>query len=350
MIERITSVRDMQKLRDDWDLLTSSFQNPLISFDWFISCAEHLYPENHLNVVTYKDNGKIKAIAPLAAVRRNLLKSYEIMGSSHLYEPAGFIYADETSLQELVKGIVSLKAPLVLNRIHDTRLSGQIRQQMNNKGIYFREINTVSHWIDTGLPHDSILDRMTSRRKYDLRRAKKRADRHGQLHTEFIIPGEDEVASLLKEAYAIESRSWKSRNHSALVQKPRLGAFFNALFKRVSGSKQAFISFLSVDGKRIAMLMGWLYRKVLWILKIGYDEKWSHCSPGILLMHDSIEYAIEHNLERYEFLGSAEKWQHMWPVRTREYQSFIFYPATLTSPAHLAANAFLSLKSKLMNH
>jgi CelD/BcsL family acetyltransferase involved in cellulose biosynthesis len=72
----------------------------------------------------------------------------------------------------------------------------------------------------------------------------------------------------------------------------------------------------------------------LWIIKIGYDEAYARCSPGVLLMIEAIRWASEHGLRSYEFLGSDEPWIRPWSTGMCEHESVAFYPYT---PSGLAA-------------
>jgi CelD/BcsL family acetyltransferase involved in cellulose biosynthesis len=58
-----------------------------------------------------------------------------------------------------------------------------------------------------------------------------------------------------------------------------------------------------------------------WLLKIGYDERYSHCSPGILLMYAALERAFNDGLEGFEFLGSNESWIQVWNHKVHRYYS-----------------------------
>jgi CelD/BcsL family acetyltransferase involved in cellulose biosynthesis len=64
----------------------------------------------------------------------------------------------------------------------------------------------------------------------------------------------------------------------------------------------------------------------LWLLKVGYDQRFAAASPGMLLLRDSIRYAAEAGLSTYEFLGSAESWTRVWTATERPCISLRVYP------------------------
>ena len=76
-----------------------------------------------------------------------------------------------------------------------------------------------------------------------------------------------------------------------------------------------------------------------WLLKVGYDENFARCSPGNLLMLESLRYAANRGLKSYEFLGSAEPWTEMWTDRVRPCVSVWAYPNNFRGAAALALDA-----------
>jgi CelD/BcsL family acetyltransferase involved in cellulose biosynthesis len=76
-----------------------------------------------------------------------------------------------------------------------------------------------------------------------------------------------------------------------------------------------------------------------WLLKVGYDQRFAPCSPGQLLLRDTIRYAVEAGLESFEFLGGAESWTEVWTKAEHQYVSVRVYPLGVRGMAALAADA-----------
>jgi hypothetical protein len=68
------------------------------------------------------------------------------------------------------------------------------------------------------------------------------------------------------------------------------------------------------------------YADRLWVLKIGYDERWSRCSPGWQLLAETMRDAFDRRLRSYEFLGSDEPWLHGWKTQSRELDTVAWLP------------------------
>ena len=90
-----------------------------------------------------------------------------------------------------------------------------------------------------------------------------------------------------------------------------------------------------------------------WILKIGYDERFATCSPGMLLMHEALRHAARQGLRSYEFLGAADDWTRRWTDCGRPTQGVFIYPYTVQGAAifvrHSAGFLWRKLCRRLRN-
>ena len=77
-----------------------------------------------------------------------------------------------------------------------------------------------------------------------------------------------------------------------------------------------------------------------WLLKVGYDEAFARCSPGHLLMVETLRYAAQRGLRTFEFLGSAEQWTQVWTDEVRPCVSVWAYPHNCRGVAAFTWDAF----------
>ena len=82
-----------------------------------------------------------------------------------------------------------------------------------------------------------------------------------------------------------------------------------------------------------------------WLLKIGYDERFARCSPGNLLVCETLRYAARQGLESYEFLGSSDNWTRVWTRDERQSVCMHIYPYNYAGMTALAQQ-ILSLVKK----
>ena len=167
---------------------------------------------------------------------------------------------------------------------------------------------------------------MSSGRRSHLRSYRRRAERLGKVEFEVINPDVDMLTPHLDDLFRLEASGWKGRAGSAALSNPHVHRFYCEYAQSAAQSGMLRLFFLRIDGKSIAARMAVEHGGRLWELKIGYDEAWSNCMPGILLTHETLRYAVERGLEAHEFLGQAEAWERHWPTQEDEYVSMRIYP------------------------
>ncbi len=168
--------------------------------------------------------------------------------------------------------------------------------------------------------------RLNSGRRSDLRRMRRRAEKLGELTFEMLTPSPADVPDLLRTAYAVEFRSWKGREGTALAVDPVRGAFIRNYAVAAARAGQLRLGFAVIDGRVAAMQIGAAVGGRLWLFKIGYDETFATCAPGQLLMLESIRAAMNEKLVGYELLGYREPWTEMWTRDIRECVAVRYYP------------------------
>jgi len=134
---------------------------------------------------------------------------------------------------------------------------------------------------------------------------------------------------MLDELFSVEEASWKGRTGTAMKSFEELGRFSDTFHscRRKRGNVRIF--FLRVNGEPIAGQLTVVHANRLWVFKIGHNESWSWCSPGILLMHRVMKYCFDEGLDACELLGSDEPWLHIWGRDTHSVLTYRIYPRVL---------------------
>lgn len=316
-------------MRPAWNRLAGPFANPLFNHEWFLSCAENLYREHDLRVVVVESQDGIAAIAPLAVVKRNGIEWLEILGASTHYEPGGFLYDSENSLHQLVTAVLGLRRPVHLQRIpYGSPLVPVLRKMAKYRGIVLERCTSGSRAIHINSDWEEYYRSLSSRTRNNLRRARGRAEATGKVSIAIFCPEPHEIERHLTDAFRIEASGWKGRRGSALTSNTRLGDFIRSYAGRASKERLLRLCFLSVGEEAVAMQIGVEFADRFWLLKIGYDESWSRCSPGMLLTMEIVRYAFSKGLRSYEFLGVDAPWKREWIGERREFASVGIYPFT----------------------
>lgn len=341
MIEIVQSLDHMRSLEHAWNELAEPFGTPLLRHEWFAACAEIFCPPAQLSIVVVSSGGNITAIAPLILSRQDGLERLELLGASHLYEHGGFIYADEESFREAVDAIVAMRKPIFLNRLRQESSEFNLLQQVGKeRALCFVRQAEDSPWLHITEGWPCFEANISSSRRSAFRRARKRAEEHGKVRFEIVSPDLGLLERQMEEVFRVEAAGWKDRNKTSMASNMLLKKFFSLYAQATARLGMLRLCFFRINNMPVAMLLGVEYANRFWVLKVGYDESFAKCSPGILLTHETIRYAFERGLEAYEFLGDNEEWLQIWADKMHSHASFRIYPFSLRGAAALAKDAF----------
>lgn len=350
------SVKPQRQVRvlstaDDVEACTAAWQRdippgPLGPLDrpaWVAAAAATLAPTDGLRVVVVEEGSALIGVAPLVVGPSGAL---ELLGAETMAEPADFVARDRDALLALARAVVRLGHPLRLARL--PARSGTPRA-----------LRAAGHGWVTVRPADSwptlLLDsawmapegRLSGRRASDLRRARRRAEAAGIVQVRHHRPGPGGVEPLLAQAEAVEAAGWKGRAGSALIHDPVRRAFFQSWARRAAADGSLRISFLWIDGAAAAVQVAAESAQRRWILKIGHTDAHARCSPGLLLLLDSVRDAAARGLDAVEMLGVVEPWTRAWTPHESATVSVRHYPTTIAGVRRLAIDGGRAVSGRL---
>jgi CelD/BcsL family acetyltransferase involved in cellulose biosynthesis len=194
-------------------------------------------------------------------------------------------------------------------------------------------------WIPLDSTWTEPETKLSAARRSSLRRARRHAENIGIVEWEFCPSDRMTLARGLEEAFRIESAGWKGRTGTALLNDERRRAFYESYVEMAASVGTARLCLLKIAGKAVAMQVAVECADRFWLLKVGYDEAYSKCSPGNLLMLETIRYAARQGFKSYEFLGTDEPWTSNWTEHVRPCVSLLAYPINVPGMAALAGDA-----------
>ena len=102
-------------------------------------------------------------------------------------------------------------------------------------------------------------------------------------------------------------------------------AFYTDLCSQLSRQGWLEWHILKADNKTIAMNLAIRFHESVFLLKLGYDEAYSKCSPGGMLLQYALEHAFNDNqIKEFDILTN-EPWYDNWKMRNREYLHLRIY-------------------------
>lgn len=350
----IRDLAGLEGLAEPWSqLLRAHSGAPSEGFLWSKAAAQTFQRDYALSLRVLNDGAQLAAIAPLAQ-RRGQVPRLEILGVSELSEPTDFVYRDRAALEELIGELLAEGTPLFLKRVpEDSPTVRLIADRCSRRGLALVRPAGSTPWLPLDDGAQEPEDRFNAGRRSDLRRLRRKAEAQGKVEVHILSPTEDEVDDVLLEAYAVEDHSWKGRAGSSMLRDQRSGTFFRTYAALAARAGTLRVPLLHIAGKPAAMQLAVEERGRLSLLKIGYDDAQKACSPGTLLLLESVRYAMQRGLEGVDFLGTEAPWTKAWTERVRPCVAVRAYPAGLRSAVLLATegaeHSWHHLKERLIH-
>lgn len=274
-----------------------------------------------------------------------------MLGMSRLNEPGDFAYADHEALAALVRRSIGFGRPILMGRLPaETPTIDVFRRMAKGRGIVIVRPRASCPYIPIDESWQEPESHLTSRRRSDFRRARRRAEEQGAVQAEVLSPGTDQIDSLLDTAFAIEASSWKGAAGTALANDPIRGQALRKFADWASRAGLLRICLLRIGETYAAMQIAAEQNNAFWLLKIGFDPAFANCSPGNLLLAESLHYSAAKGLGSLEFLGTVEPWTQVWTQHERKCVSLRYYPFNPSGAFGLlmdgAGNLFRRLRSK----
>jgi len=323
----------------EWKYLDDQSQHPMHQHAWLLSCAKTFAPTELIFVVVRDGSSNHPvAVAPLAR-RTGLVTRLEPIGVNELYEPSDFPHADAAALHLLVDSLSELGHPIVLKRFPaDSPVLPALRRAYSGRGLVLLHPVIGHPWIGLDSSWTDADSKLKAKWRSSLHRAERNANRAGPVKYEFLSPTVADWEPLLNEAFRVEAAGWKGRAESALLDDDLRRLFYRRYARLAVRTRILRLCFMRIGGEAVAMQLAVQCGKAFCLLKMGYDERFHRCSPGHLLMRETIRYAAESGADAFEFLGTAEPWTRMWTKRVRPCVSVRVYPNSSKGLLALAAD------------
>jgi CelD/BcsL family acetyltransferase involved in cellulose biosynthesis len=324
----LRTLPELESMLPQWQELAAACEPTACDPLWYLCAARHIHPpRDRLHVVTLWRDEVLVAVAPIMAANDRGVVRFELIGARVLYEPAILFARDAAAMDSLAGELCRLNRPLTLTRLaHAEPFEMAFRARTRRRGLCFAPRASGSHWIDSAAGWDTFEAGLSSRLREMVARGAKQLRKLGQVEFRMERPGALEASEVLRKAFEVELRSWKREAGSAILLRPDLQAFFLGYGTELARRNELAVTFLSCNGRDIAMQVARISGNRYWLLKIGFDEEFARYRAGWQVLWASIQACCTQGIGRYEFLGTQEGWLRDWSESVHRYSTTVFYP------------------------
>lgn len=312
----------LNQLADEWDELwerSAAILPTARALPLQLWCT-HFAPRQTLRAVLVRDAGRLVAALPLLIqgrfVRLAQLPTNDWMpGGTLLVDTEADSSRVADALLDGLRQLPCLGARLrnvpwhsaewqALSSVAESRGWPQIGHRLHDVGL--TDLQRTWEEIEAGF---------SGNHRRHMRKALRRAEKEGggvsfEKHETFA-PGE--LERLLRLGFEIETRGWKGREGTCVLQQPGMFEFVVRQAEELARLGAVRLVFLKFGETPIAFEYCWRIKGSLLTPKIGYDEQYSRLSPGqVLVYHNLQDLVQEHELKLVDYAGpltdSTAKW------------------------------------------
>ncbi len=341
--EIIESYDQFLNIEKEWNELVGHSLNdiPFLRHEWIkLWWNNFVEPEEKIQIVLVRDNGKLIAGAPfLFTTEKGYVLTYRVlklMVNSHSYRSDIVIhreYGDGEIIEEIWRYLKNQGGWDYL-KLRDV-------PEYKNESVTIRELKRVTgadgFRMSLETPRYSpivILEedwetyfkkRKGHFRRNLNRREKKLGKEVGEIRIQKIEEAHPQLHELLDKGFEVEASGWKGEKGSAILKNAATRKFYHQVADEAIKKGWLKLYFLYAGEQLLAFDYCFVYRDRFYLMKVGYDERFKRYAPGHLLKKYEIRECFENGLKEYDFLGQQMEWKMEWAENIRpQYTIFVY--------------------------
>jgi CelD/BcsL family acetyltransferase involved in cellulose biosynthesis len=285
-------------LEAEWNTLATT-ASPMLQFDWLLSAAEELDPQEELRVVTVRREGLLVAAAALVECT-GLAPRLELLGHQ-LCETHEVLARDAGAAETLLQALARLQRPLILRRIAAGQPGAaafwRSRKCEDPDGLpcLQQSCACTAHLVPLELAHLGLSPRRSSV-------VRKHWRSRGPLRASFVSPDAGSVDAVFDELRRVEAGNSKRRG--AVPRSVRVEQFFHSFARRAAQRGLVRFGFLRVGEVTAAARMDVECGGERWELELGSDARFAPLAPEQVLSLEALDDALTRGVRVHHFLGA----------------------------------------------
>lgn len=330
-------------LEAEWNaLVKATCDEPFYRHEFIQAWIDNFAPDATLSILTGRNaDGRLVAALPLIKVRGLVsgLPARQTVSTANTHSCRfDMIAEDGDAAGQCFFAYLAADKTWDTIRITDVPAGGNARHVYRAAEAAGFPVGTWesqrSPYLELPSSYEKLLAGQNSHFRSNLRRHRRRLEAMGTVTVERITGGKD-LQERLEECFAIEEKSWKGREGTAIRQDTQTHSFYSQLGHTAAAQDYLALFLLKLNGQSIAFHYGLTYGGIYYMPKVGYDQAFEAGSPGLVLLEEIIKDCIGRGLKRCDFLGMDMPWKAEWTRQvTRHDWLFIYRNATFGRALH----------------
>ncbi len=319
-IEQYTSPDVFEKLQPEWNKLLQQthIQHIFLTWEWQ-STWWRVYRPGSLWVLAIRDDaGQLVGLAPWFVEERpdsgQTVRSIGCVDVTDYLE----LMAHKTHQAEVFEALAAYVAELkdqydtidLCNIPEESPVLQYFPDSLKARGFTVQvkpqDVCPVIHLPDSW--QDYLMD-LNKKQRHEIRRKMRRAEGVMESVDWYVVGSEHDLAEELDKFLALMRAA--SEEKAEFLDDERNTLFFREIVPVIAQAGWLQLAFLTVDGEPAAAYLNFDYNKRLLVYNSGIDlAVASHLSPGIVLLGNLIQDAIERQRTHFDFLRGDEEYKY----------------------------------------
>ncbi len=334
--EVFNTIDELEKLKSEWNELLKkcSTSTIFLTWEWINSWWQVFGGNAELLLITVRgSDGDLVGMAPLMIRKRRfylfLINEITFIGSGLSDRQDFIIPKNNQQIAELILDTIHQQINrdwtiLYFDQVPDTSLL--INSDLREKYNVIIEESSVCPYIPIDDTWEEFWKTLSSKMRRDLNNKTNKISKTGEW--EFIItrqdPNLDEIMYTIK---TIEDNSRRLGTQKAYFTDDKNMIFMKSFLESCLKNKWFDFSHISLDGKIIAILLGFIHNNKYYAYLMTFDEEYYNLSPGKLLLNEKIKWCFEHGDEvnEFDFSRGDSYIKSRWTQVNRQHQRLIYF-------------------------
>jgi CelD/BcsL family acetyltransferase involved in cellulose biosynthesis len=322
-IEWLGEPERFEQLGPDWERMLPPDARPFDTHTWYRSWYRAFGAEGEMRICLAWEGERLVAAMPLMERRRRWLSAMANVHSP-VYRPVGCDAAAVRSVVEAVLARGGGKVSMSALPSDDVSLPMMAELATQARRRHVQGAERTSPIVELDGDFGDWRARSKPRWGAPLERFRRKMTREHDAQL-VIVEAPSNLDYELARGFAVEASGWKGASGTAIISDPRTETFYREVASSFAERDELRLSRVVLDGHWAAFDLCVLYRRRLYLLKTGYDERFRRLAPGLVMRLSTIERCFELGLEAHELLGDDAEWKRKFSTTERRHVVFHAY-------------------------